>query len=455
MRRRAIAATISLALAGCAPWRHDARTWAPEQAAIAAELSTRTRPLADQRGRLDVEALWAMTNSANIIGIGEATHGTREIREVMLALVRRAAQTDAPLAVALELSFNEGLRLDAWARGTWYPPDPQLHTRTFAEVMAPHAPGVGATVESQELFTWIREHNAHAPPARAIRVHGIDVCLHPTCRDDLVAYFADVDPAAQARALLEPLQHRMHELRADPELAAAARTNLATLRARLLASRDAHITKRGVEAHTTALRLIWSSERRVALALLDDAISSSERDTVMADTVTWISEQMEPAARIVVLAHNEHLGRARSTLLSGQESATRPMGEVLAQRFAAAFVIVHTTFDRGNFMAQKIRRPTPVLTSFPIGPAPAGTLEATLRSGDVPYALDVRSAAIGDGALARYVKARQWLRSHGYAWRRIYSAVPLAWTKVAPAQEFDVLVYFPNTSATTPLAYSD
>ena len=401
-----------------------------------------------------MKALWAMTENARIIGIGEATHGTREFRELMLAMVRRAAQTDDPLAVALELSFNEGLRLDAWARGTWYPPDPQLHTRTFAEVMAPHAPGLGATVEFQELFTWIREHNTRVHPARVIRVHGIDVCLHPTCRDDLVAYFADVDPAAQARSLLAPLQHRLHELRGEPRLAAAARTNLATLRTRLLANRDAYITKRGVEAHTTALRLIWSSERRVDLALLDDAISSSERDTVMADSVTWIAEeQTEPTPRLLVLAHNEHLGRARSMLLSGQESATRHMGELLAQRFAAEFVIVHTTFDQGHFLAQQMRRPRPVLTAFPIGPAPAGTLEATLRNGDVPYTLDVRTASTGDGALARYLRTPQWLRFHGYAWRRIYAAVPLAWTKVAPAQEFDVLVYFPTTSATTPLAY--
>lgn len=63
-------------LAGCAPWRGDARTWGPEQAAISAELQAQARPLF-MGEEIDVESLWVMARDARIIGIGEATHGTR------------------------------------------------------------------------------------------------------------------------------------------------------------------------------------------------------------------------------------------------------------------------------------------------------------------------------------------------------------------------------------------
>jgi erythromycin esterase len=398
-----------------------------------------------------------MTLGARIVGIGEATHGTHEFRELMLAVVRRAAEDDAPLAVALEMPFHDGIRFDAWVRRAWHPADPRLHNRAFTDSAVNGDPyWIGATEEYRTLFTWIRTHNAGVAPERAIRVYGIDMCIHPVCSDDLAAYFADVDPAfaAEARALLVPLRARMHALHHEPGLAAAARANLATLRSRLLAERDTYIARRGADAHLAALRLVWMSERRVDLAFVDDPGASTERDTLMADNVGWISDQMGADARLLVLAHNGHLGRARDILLNGRESATRHLGEALSRRYGAQYVVVHTTFDRGRFLAQRIRRRRPELAAFPIGPAPDGTLESTFRTTDTPYALDIRTASVGDGPLARYLRTHSWHRVHGYAWRRVHAFVPIAWSRVAPAEEYDILVYFPSTTANTPLTRS-
>ncbi len=88
--------------------------WAPDQAEISKQLRAQARPIFTD-GRLDVEPLWAMLRDARIIGVGEATHGTREFRLLMGAVVRRAAAEERPLIVALEHGFLEGLALDAWS----------------------------------------------------------------------------------------------------------------------------------------------------------------------------------------------------------------------------------------------------------------------------------------------------------------------------------------------------
>ena len=420
------------------------------------ELRAQARPLF-AGGQIDVEPLWAMTREARIIGIGEATHGTREFRELMNAMVRRAAQDERPLVVALELAFTQGLMLDAWVGDRWYALDPGLRGRNFDEVI-----GVGwlyATEEFRALFTWIRAYNETAAPGREIRVVGADVCLHPSCVAGIVAYLAAVDPRYddRARALLAPMKHLMVDLRRSPALAAEARAGLAAVRARLEAQRDAYVAMHGESAHHDALRLVWLGERRIDAAIAGEGGSpTADRDWIMADTVGWIA-QGRPDARIIVLAHDNHLTRDLYRLPNGRLTQGPVMGHELARRYDQDYVAVRTTFASGSFLAHHTRSTLATrriragaLRVFAVGTAPSGTLEATLRGPGDGYVLDVRSAAAGEGPLARYLRGWHHTRSHGYAWRRALAAVPVAWTTLVPATSTDILVYFTRTSATTP-----
>ena len=289
---------------GCTPWREEARTWAPEQAAISKQLRAQARPLSATGAGIDVEPLWAMTREARIIGIGEATHGTREFREVMNAMVKRASSDDRPVVVAL--------------------------------------------------------------------------------------------------------------------------------------------------------RLVWLAQQRVDASVAEGSTEITERrDLLMADNVRWISDQV-PDALILLNAHNGHIARARGRMSNGRMSQGPVMGIALSGHFGDEYVAVHTAFDHGSFLAYHTRSPLAArwprireLRSFPVDPAPRGTLEATLREPGV-YVLDVRTAEVGEGALARYLRTEHWARWHTFAWRRSYALVPVGWSKRVPTESFDVLVYFARGSATTP-----
>lgn len=387
MLRALVLLAVLMWFAGCAPWRGDARTWAPEQAEISAELERQARPIG--RGdTIEVESLWAMTRTARIIGIGEGTHGTHEFRQLMNAMVMRAAADERPLVVALELGFVEGLRLDAWVRQGTFPPEPSIRAQSFEAVVGKD--WLYATDEFRALFVAIRGFNARAAPGREIRVVGVDVCLHAACAAQLRRYLAALEPAEGERLM------------------------------RALAA------------------------------------SSGERDRVMADMVEWVARE-RPDARIVLLAHNGHITRGRYRLPNGRMTRGAIMGEALAGRFGAEYVAVQTSFGAGTFLAHHTRSTLGTrqiragrLRVFTAEPARPGTLEATLRGGGAGYALDVRSAAVGDGRLARYLRSWHWTRSYGYAWKRVFAAVPVAWEQVRPIDGFDVWVYFARGSATRP-----
>ncbi len=78
-------------------------------------------------------------------------------------MVRRAATDGRPLAVALEMAFNQGLMLDAWVGDGWYAPFPGLHDRPLDEALG--IGGLTSTQEHRALFRWIRAYNDGGPRA--------------------------------------------------------------------------------------------------------------------------------------------------------------------------------------------------------------------------------------------------------------------------------------------------
>jgi len=171
-----------------------------------------------------------------------------------------------------------------------------------------------------------------------------------------------------------------------------------------------------------ALRLVWMAEQRVGAAVVEGRTEITEqRDRLMGDNVRWISEQV-PNARIVVIAHNG-LARGHGRMPNGRMSQGPVMGIELSRTFGDEYVAVHTSFDHGSFLAYHTRSSLAArwprirgLRSFSVDPAPKGTLEARLREPGV-YVLDVRTAGVGEGALARYLRTEHWAGWHTFAWR--------------------------------------
>lgn len=444
---------------GCAPWRADARAFASEQPAITRELRDHASPLPELDAPVPAATpVWAMVRGARVIGVGEGTHGTREFRRLLHALVVHAAHEQQPLALAVELPFDMVLRLDAWAGHGWSP-GPDLRGRDLSDPKLLGTDWLGAVQESRDLFTWIRDFNRDVPPERRICIVGADVCMSLHCGQTIADYIADVDPAAEPRArnLVAPLRGYGLERTRSPELAARARASLAELRAMLVERRDRIVERRGAHTYAVAERLVWLAERRVDIALVGgDNPVSDERERAMADTVAWIRGQLGDAGRVLVHAHNGHVGRTRDRMPNGRLSLSTQMGQHLATRLGSDYAVVYSTFDAGEFLAFHTRGwigaeqfKTRRLRAFPVRAAPHGTLEATLRA-PTAYALDLREATAEASPLANYLRAEHWSRTFTYAWRRSFAVFPVGWRGIVPTADFDVLVYVPRAAATHP-----
>ena len=178
----------------------------------------------------------------------------------------------------------------------------------------------------------------------------------------------------------------------------------------------------------------WAIQNaRVVLQAMQMTSGEVSRDQSMADNVKWIAEQ-NPGAKIVLWAHNGHAAY-------GGWPGYEPMGSVLHKVFGDRMVNFGFAFNQGSFQAVQMGKG---LRDFTVGPAPAGSLDATLAATGISvFALDLRTAK--DGPVGGWLHSPHQTRSIG----AIYSddAAQQSWANQDVTQGFDALLFVEKTTA--------
>ena len=156
------------------------------------------------------------------------------------------------------------------------------------------------------------------------------------------------------------------------------------------------------------------------------------RDESMARNVKWILDTAPEGTRIVLWAHNLHVGRV-------DQGAHRAMGAYLDDWYRTDQVIVGFAVNRGDYTAVgRGTGPGP----HPLATAESGSYEEAFASLGVPrFVLDIRQARAGDPVAG-------WLRAPGRL--RNIGAVALD-QQFQPAnlgQLFDLVVFLDETTPT-------
>lgn len=111
------------------------------------------------------------------------------------------------------------------------------------------------------------------------------------------------------------------------------------------------------------------------------------RDASMAANVKWILDQ-SPGAKIVLWAHNFHVMTGPAMRIGAGTADS--MGAALRKMYADKLVTFGFAFNQGSFRAGSMNRS---VQTFTVGPASAGSLDATLAASGIPlFALDLRAA---------------------------------------------------------------
>ncbi|WP_232337463.1 erythromycin esterase family protein [Deinococcus arboris] len=397
--------------------------------------------------------LLAQMAGARFVLIGEASHGTHEFYKERARLTQRLIEERGFEAVVAEADWPDAYRVNRFVRGQ-APADTRAEAALgdfgrFPRWMWRNEP-------TRDFVTWLRAHNARRPQAQA-GFYGMDLYSLHRSMDAVVAYLEGVDPAAAQRArqrysCFEPYgtDPQSYGLATGYGVAEpcedAAVAQLVELQARTLrrAGEDILAEDERFYAEQNA-RLALNAERYYRELFRGRQDTWNLRDTHMADTVDALAGHLEAqgqAGKLVVWAHNSHVGDARATEVGWRQDQEN-LGQYLRQRHPGqTFVLGQTTFQGHVTAADDWGQPA---RHQAVRPAISGSVEAALHAlrpshywlslrGEVPPALQGERLQRFIGVLYRPATERQ---SH-YLHTRL-------------AEQYDAVLHLDRTGALVPL----
>jgi erythromycin esterase-like protein len=400
----------------------------------------------------DLDALVESIGDARFVLLGEATHGTHEFYFARAMLTRRLISERGFAGVAVEADWPDALRLNAFIHGEGHDSDAQEALGNFERFPR----WMWRNAEVLELMRWLRAHNDTQPPERKAGFYGLDLySLHASMRA-VVDYLGRVDPEAGQRA--RERYACFDRYGPDPQSYGSATAygfeqgcedavieQLLELQQRpAQGAREEDV--RFFHAVMNA-RLARDSEAYYRAMYAGRNDSWNLRDTHMADTADaladFLTQRRGEPAKLVLWAHNSHLGDARATQLGDQGELN--LGQLMRQRHGRETYNVGFTTYTGTVIAAR-EWDEPGLRRR-VRPALPGSYEHLFHELGIPRFL-LRMEDLGEAASG--LRERRLERAIGV----VYAPRTERWSHYfyadLPAQ-FDAVLHYDDSRALKPL----
>ncbi len=377
----------------------------------------------------DLRPLAAMVGKARLVGLGEATHGTREFFQLKHRLLELLVSEMGFTVFAIEANWPESLAIDDYVLRGKGDPAEALGGLFF----------IWNTEEVLDMIRWMRAFNADPAHLRKVRFFGFDMQFAGVARRFVAAYLAKVDAgyAGEMGAQLAAFPDDPH--RAARAASAAALITARALGARLDAHKDAYVARSSQGEWDLARQHAVILEQSAALAAPRQA---DDRDRAMADNVGWILAHQPPGTRMVVWGHNAHVGYGPN------RGGYTPMGEFLREKLGSDYRSVGFLFDQGAFQSMRPGGQGLMgLHELSVGPSPVDTLAAAFhRTGLRLALLDLHSCPTS-GPVGAWLAAPHAVREAG----AFFFGEEQMWTIPAVITDrFDALLYVDRTTRARP-----
>jgi erythromycin esterase-like protein len=313
-----------------------------------------------------------------------------------------------------------------------------------------------------DFVGWLRSHNEGVPTSQRVGFYGLDLYSLRASMQAVLRYLATVDPDGAARAREryacfdrfgeEPQSYGYAtQFGLAPSCEREAVAQLVDLHRRRVeyASRDGRVARDDFFFAEQNARLVTSAEAYYRTMFGGRHQSWNLRDRHMADTLVELDRYLGgggPEPRLVVWAHNSHLGDARATEMGAAGELN--VGQLVRERFGSAAILIGFTTDHGTVTAAT-EWDGPAHRRH-VRPALAGSYERLLHEVGLPrVVLPLRT----DAELASALAPEHLERAIGVIYVPETERRSHYFLASLPAQ-FDYLIHIDETRAVEPLERS-
>jgi len=395
----------------------------------------------------NLEPLLERIGDAQVVLIGEASHGTSEFYRLRARISRELIDKKNFRFIAIEGDWPDAARIDHFVRHFEYPPSEWIAFARFPTWM-------WRNVEAREFVDWLRLHNAELRADERVAFHGLDLySLYSSIRS-VLKYLDEVDPetanlARERYACLTPWQ---------PDPANYGRAALSgtypscenevvqilielSQKQRKYAEHDG---ERFLDAMQNA-RLVANAERYYRTMYYGSRKSWNLRDSYMFDTFLTLRSYHAPDNKAVIWAHNSHVGNAAATEMSAR--GEHNIGQLCRQEFAdAAYLIGFGTHTGTVAAASDWDGPMQIKN---VVPSRQGSYEKLFHDVGLPgFLLGLRHLA--SGSLRNALARERLQRAIGVIYRPEAELASHYFSASLPRQ-FDEYIWIDKTQAVQPI----
>lgn len=270
--------------------------------------------------------------NTQIIGLGEATHGNRELQTLKKDVFEICVENGICRVFALEADFGGAYRVNEYIHGG---------QGTAEEAVAELGFGLYRTDEMEDFVEWLREYNESVDETQQVAFYGFDMQRYDNNKEILFSYLEQIDGKSK-----EELENALTDLTDETvytqkkEVNQKAAETMKEFLTKMEEQRENYISLSDEKSYKIAYEC-GKCIMQNATIQAGDVTYNVARDEYMAEKVTQILE-IEDVERIMISGHNGHIQKQSPNL------TYTCMGEMLANQYGEAYFAIGTDFIQGE-----------------------------------------------------------------------------------------------------------
>src|SRR6266571_3803050 len=310
----------------------------------------------------DYDPLMQLIGGARFVLLGEATHGTHEFYRARSEITKRLITEKGFVAVAVEADWPDAYRVNRYVRGLNDDPTARDALAGFKRFPI----WMWRNTDVLDFIEWLRAYNTGLPPdARKTGFYGLDLYSLHASIEAVISYLEKVDPEAakRARYRYSCFEHFGEDTQA---YGYAAGFNLSKscedeVVAQLIelqqhtaeyAKRDGQVAEDEFFYAEQNARLAKDAEEYYRTMFSGRVSSWNLRDRHMTETLEALVAHLDReggGTKVVVWAHNSHVGDARATSMGSQGELN--IGQLVREHYGREAVLVGFSTYAGTVTA--------------------------------------------------------------------------------------------------------
>jgi erythromycin esterase-like protein len=310
----------------------------------------------------DFDPVLDLIGDARFVLLGEASHGTHEFYRVRAQISKLLIARRGFGAVAVEADWPDAYRVNRFARGEGEDADAEEALSGFKRFPQ----WMWRNADVLDFVGWLREHNDKLPfEDRKCGFYGLDLYSLHASIEAVLAYLGKVDPEAARRArhhygCFEQFGKKIETygyaagFGLTPTCEEAVVRELVELRRKAMdyLQRDGQVVADAYFCAEQNALVVRNAEEYYRKMFRREVSSWNLRDSHMMESLLALTNHLRKKgapAKVIVWAHNSHLGDARATQMG--ERGELNVGQLVREHFGKEAVSIGFSTYNGTVTA--------------------------------------------------------------------------------------------------------